>query len=141
MKSRDDGQIFDDDTLWEELNGADGGRRQAALQTLDAVGELAALRAAADSNLSFNDAWQEVFDWDLLRVDLEEDGNREIHEAAWRMWEAVMHLSALRDVADGELTGDDKRWAKELAAKVRKRLNDMRLAAGYAVAMAEGAHG
>lgn len=62
MKSRGDGQIFDDDTLWDELNGADGERHQAALQTLDAVGELAALRAAADSNLSFNDAWQEVFD-------------------------------------------------------------------------------
>ena len=140
MKSRDDGRIFDDDTLWEELNGEDGNRRKAALQTLDAVGELAALRAAADRNLSFNDAWHEVFDWDLLRVDLEEDGNRELHEAAWRMWEAVMHLNALRDVAEGELTEDDKHWAKELAAKIRKRLNDMRLAAGCAVAAPEGSH-
>lgn len=129
MRNRHDEEpIFDDDKLWDELNGDDAERRQAALRVLDALGELASLRAAAD-RMTYDQAWDDIFDWSLLRWDLEDDGDKPMHEAAWRVWNEVTRLAALRDSKDVVTTEADRRWAKELCAKIHARLAEMSRAA------------
>ena len=129
-------RIFDDDTLWEELNGSDRDRRVTALRALEALGELAILRSAARS-IAYSEIWNTIYDHAQLCADLHDESDKRVHRAAWHVWDEITHLVALRDVATKPTPREDKEWARELRAKIHARLQAMRLALAT---QSEGSH-
>jgi hypothetical protein len=123
-------EFFDDDRLWAELERPEGERKRSALRAVDALAELAWLRARADGE-PFVIVRRTIYDWDLLRADLHGTHGGELRDAALRAWEEVNHLVALREAEDGAATDEVRQCARELVDWVRDRLEDVPRAAGF----------
>ncbi|MCX5747967.1 MAG: hypothetical protein NT062_36360 [Proteobacteria bacterium] len=87
---------FDEQTFNLELRLSDGERVDIARRAQRAMKRLARLRAA-NENVSFDDAWRNIFDEDRLRADFcGSDGERA--EVAHHVWEELDDLSGYRDM-------------------------------------------
>ena len=117
-------EFFDDDRLWAELERPEGARKRSALRAVDALAELAWLRARVD-RAPFVSARRAIYDWDLLRAELRGERGDELRDAASRAWDEVNRLTALREAEDGVATDEVRQSARELVDWVRERLDDL----------------
>ena len=69
-----------------------------------------------------------VFDVALLNADLA-GNDRELYDAAERVWDSVTHIAALVESETIELTDDEKRWCRELHERTLAKLDELRRAA------------
>jgi len=126
--SRGDDDIFNDDQLWDELNGPDGERRQTAIRVLDALGKLAALRTVTQ-HVRYDLVWERIYDAKLLHRDTQRGDGDVLCDAAAEAWDELSQLIELREMAA------DRRWARAVAIRMRARIAEIRrLAARLEVA-------
>ena len=124
--SRSDGnQIFDDNRLWEELNGSDGERRGAAIRVLDALGNLAVLRAVAHG-ARYDEVWERIYDVALLHRDTQRGDGDVLCDAAAAAWDELSQLIELREAAKDPSTQANRKWARAVAIRMRARLAELR---------------
>ena len=95
--------IFDSERLWQELSHPDHERRHAAIAVMEALAELADLRAEK-YGLSFAEARLHIFDRGLLDRDLR-DADPAIVRAARRVREEVGWVAAVHEGERGALAG------------------------------------
>lgn len=127
IQKRGGEQLFTDDQLWEQLESGDAYKRDSAIEAIDALANLAAVRAQK-RRTHFLVERHAVFDVALLNADLA--GNApELYAAAERVWDSVTHIAALVESETIELTDDEKRWCRELHERTLAKLDDLRRAA------------
>jgi len=125
----DDNDIFDDDKLWEELNGADSERRRTALRVLDALGKLAVLRTVSHQ-LRYDLVWEQIYSTTLLHQDTQRGDGDVLCDAAAAACDELSQLVELRATAEDPTTAVDRRWARAVAIKMRARLVQIRRLSG-----------
>lgn len=116
-----------DDEIWAELESTDPLRRESAVAAIDALANLASLRARLRGT-SFLVERHAVYDYDLLRADMRSN-NDELRDAAVNVWDDVTHVMALAGADEVELTEAEREWARDLCARVHAQLDEMRRAA------------
>jgi hypothetical protein len=121
--SRSD-EIFDDDKLWEELNGSDSERRSAAIRALDALGTLAMLRTIT-FGLRYDEVWKHIYEASLLHRDTRRGDGDVLCDAAAEVGE-LSQLIELREYAQNPTTEADRKWARAVAIRMRARLAELR---------------
>jgi len=132
--SRGDDDIFNDDQLWDELNGPDGERRQTAIRVLDALGKLAVLRTVTQ-HVRYDLVWERIYDAKLLHRDTQRGDGDVLCDAAAEAWDELSQLIELREMAKDPATAADRRWARAVAIRMRARIAEIRrLAARLEVA-------
>jgi hypothetical protein len=117
-------QLFTDDELWAELERPDDRRRQSAVIVMDALCELAQVRAKLRGT-SFLQERRTIFDVDRLLAEMRTHEG-ELYEAAFRAWNEVCQLSAIRDAEHLPSTEEDRRWAEEVVSKLRAKIEEWR---------------
>jgi hypothetical protein len=120
-------QLWSDDQLWQQLESDDPYKRDCAMQAIDALANLAAVRARK-RRTHFLIERHAVFDVLLMRADL--DGNdRELHEAAVRAFSDVSHIAAIVEADTIELTEQEKQECRELHEWTLAKLAELERAA------------
>lgn len=120
-------QLFSDELLWAQLEGTDPERRTCAVAAIDALAKLASVRAKKRGT-SFLVERSSIFDVALLLADLR-CTDRELHDAAFRVWDEVSFLAALLDAETIELTDEDREQARKLREWALAKLEELRRAA------------
>lgn len=105
-------QLFNDEQLWEQLESGDANVRGLAIEAIDALANLAAVRARK-RRTHFLVERHAVFDVVLLNADLDGD-DRELYDAAFRVWDEVSRLAALVECESVELTEQQKQECRAL---------------------------
>lgn len=120
-------QLFNDEQLWEQLESGDEEMRRLTIEAIDALANLAAVRARK-RRTHFLVERHAVFDVALLKADL--DGNdRELYDAAFRVWDEVSHLAALIESENVELTEQERQECRELHEWTMAKLAELERAA------------
>ncbi|MFN0253777.1 MAG: hypothetical protein ACKV2T_43325 [Kofleriaceae bacterium] len=127
-------QLFTDDQLWKEFESPDPERCRLALESIDALANLAEVRARK-RNSHFLVERHAVYDIALLSADI--DGNdRELYDAAVRVWDEVTQLAALIDCE----ANDDEEWERSVVATEHGKSAVLRSSASDAGGDADEAH-
>lgn len=120
-------QLFSDEQLWEQLDSGDEYRRECAIEAIDALATLAAIRAR-DRGTSFLVERHSVFDARLLATDMRAS-NSELRDAALNAWDHVSHIAALVEADRTELTDAERHESHELREWALARLAELKQAA------------
>ncbi len=116
-------QFFSDEKLWVEFESTDLYRRRCAIESIDALASLAEVRARKRCT-NFLVERHAVYDVALLNADIE-GNDRELYDAAFRVWDEVTHLAALVDADTIELTEEQKEWFRRLHESTLTKLAEM----------------
>ncbi|MGE0402460.1 MAG: hypothetical protein AB7T06_37505 [Kofleriaceae bacterium] len=120
-------QLFTDDQLWQQFENSDPERRALAIEVIDALANLAEVRARKRRS-HFLIERHAVYDIGLLNADL--DGNdRELYDAAVQAWDEVTHLAALIECETNEPSEEDRRWARAVGAGMQEKIAEARSSA------------
>jgi hypothetical protein len=129
----DDEARFTFDDLLAELKNEHQYRRDSALELAYHAKLLVDLRAAANGT-SFADEWKTIFDRKKLDAEMDgEDPKRA--RAAFDVIDDVNNVEALRyadDCAEPP-TLEERLWAIEMRARIRKRCDELRALRGFPV--------
>lgn len=120
-------QLFTDEQLWEQVESGDPYKRDSAIEAIDALANLAAVRARK-RRTHFLVERHAVFDVALLNADLTSN-DRELYDAAERAWDSVTHIAALVESETIDLTDEQKQRCKELHEWTLAQLEELRRAA------------
>jgi hypothetical protein len=115
--------IFHDERLWAELEHPDDARRQSALALMDALADLAALRAKKWGT-SFLIERHNILKMIPIEVDME-FGEPELRRAAFRVFGEAMILEALIEAEHMPITDEIRQSARALCTMARERLAQM----------------
>ena len=99
-------------------------RRQSAVIVMDALCELAQVRAK-QRGTSFLQERRTIFDVDRLLAEMRAHEG-ELYKPAFRAWNELCQLSAIRDAENLPSTDEDRRWAEEVVAKLHAKIDEWR---------------
>jgi hypothetical protein len=119
-------QFFSDEQLWEQLECGDAEKRRCAIAAIDALANLAAVRARK-RRTHFLVERHAVFDVALLDADLK-GTDRELYDAAFRAFDEVTYIAALVDAETMELTEQQKRECEELHERTLAKVAELKRA-------------
>jgi hypothetical protein len=119
-------QFFSDEQLWEQLESGDAEKRRCAIAAIDALANLAAVRARK-RRTHFLVERHAVFDVVLLDADMK-GNDRELYDAALRAFDEVTYIAALVDAETMELTEQQKRECEELHERTLARVAELKRA-------------
>lgn len=119
-------RFFSDEQLWEQLESGDAEKRRCAIAAIDALANLAAVRARK-RRTHFLVERHAVFDVALLDADLK-GNDRELYAAAFRAFEEVTFIAALVDAETMELTEQQKRECEELYERTLAKVAELKRA-------------
>ena len=133
-RTADEGRLFDETTLREELRHPDQNRRELAREAKRWLLILTDLRAKADGAAHVV-AWQSASDPHRMREDLKSTDPRRRKVAA-RVTNKLAMMEAYREVANstGPTSLDIKLRVMAIGARVRDTLREMDIAGGRPVA-------
>jgi hypothetical protein len=120
-------QLFTDEQLWEQLESSDPDMKRCAIEAIDALANLAAVRARK-RRTHFLVERHAVFDVALMKSDLD-GSDRELHDAALRAFSEVSHIAALVEAETIELTEQEKKECDELYEWTLAKVAEMKRAA------------
>ena len=120
-------QLFTDERLWAELEIADSERREAAVAAIDALAQLASLRAK-QRGTSFIEERQWIYDIERLHDDVKR-GDVALHAPALRVGDDVGHLQGLIAIAEEPITDEDRAWATKVRESLLAKIAEMERAA------------
>jgi hypothetical protein len=119
-------QFFSDEQLWGQLESGDAEKRRCAISAIDALANLAAVRARK-RRTHFLVERHAVFDVALLDADMK-GNDRELYDAASRAFDEVTFIAALIDAETMELTEQQKRECEELHEWTLAKLAELKRA-------------
>lgn len=119
--------VFSDDQLWEELEHPDPSRRASALELVDALADLAGLRARHHGT-GFLIERHRIFKVRSIIKEMRSDDVL-LAEAASRVFTVAMMVNAVIDAEALPTTDEIRASARNLFEGVRKRLAELDAAA------------
>lgn len=109
--SRSDDDMFDDDRLWDELNGPSRERRRAAIRVLEALGKLALLRTV-ELRIPYDLVWKRIYDAKLLHRDTQGGDGDALSDAATEARDELGQLIELTRRDHEPPPAAEQKWAR-----------------------------